>query len=385
MILNQLSDEDLLSNTHGAVHLETEATTNVVRHFKEIYVRDLYLARGFSSMYLMAVEEFGYDSSSALRRTHALELALAVPSVLEKIDQGELCLQSAADIQTFLNKERGAKKPYSSDLKAELVEKCSGLSSRDIQIELAGRNPDVRFHETKKMISKNQIRVTYVTRTTTEEKLERIKALRSHVNPYVSRDELLDYMAERTLDQIDPLRKAERAEKRTAKKARNERPAQAVRLDLHVREEIVSEVGEIHYAVHFGDVWAKGPESAFEPEEDVVEISCVTKLNVAYAAELSSVTALAKQRRRYVSAVSDRAVRKANGDLGCEFKDEQTGRRCSSKHQEQRDHILEFSKGGSNEPENLQIYCAKHNRYRWRTRSRSHVSAEQNRFYWQVT
>jgi hypothetical protein len=134
MILNHLTDEELVSKTHGAVRLETEAATNVVRHFTEIYVRDLYLARGFSSMYLMAVEEFGYDSSSALRRTHALELALAVPSVLDKIDQGKFCLQSAADIQTFLNKERGAKKTYSYEQKATLVEKYSGLSTRDVQI-----------------------------------------------------------------------------------------------------------------------------------------------------------------------------------------------------------------------------------------------------------
>jgi hypothetical protein len=338
MILNQLSDDELFSNTHGAVHFETEATTNVVRHFKEIYVRDLYLARGFSSMYLMAVEEFGYDSSSALRRTHALELALAVPSILEKIDQGELCLQSVANIQTFLNKERGAKKPYSSEQKAALVEKCSGLSTRDVQTELAGRNPDVRFYEMKKMVSKNQLRVTYVTKTTTEEKLERIKALRSHVNPYKNRDELLDFMAERTLDQIDPLRKADRADKRTAKKAESQLPAQAVKMNFKVREDIVSEAGEIQLAIDFCE--------------------------------------LVKPKSRYISAVDDRGVRKGNGDLGCEYNDEKSGRRCSSKHQEQRDHILEFSKGGSNEPSNLRIYCAKHNRYRWKARSISQVRAD---------
>jgi hypothetical protein len=176
MDLTRQSNEELISNTHGAIKNETEATINVVRHFKEIYERDLYLARGFSTMYLMAVEEFGYDSSSALRRTHALELALAVPSVLEKIDRGELCLQSVADIQTFLNRERGAKKIYSPEQKAELVNNCSGLSTRSVQAELAGRNSDVSFCETKKVISKNQIRVTYVTKIATEEKLDRIKS-----------------------------------------------------------------------------------------------------------------------------------------------------------------------------------------------------------------
>jgi hypothetical protein len=355
MILSQLSDDQLISNTHGAIKIETEATTNVVRHFYEIYSRDLYLARSYSSMYLMAMDEFGYDSSSALRRTHALELALAVPSILEKIDQGELCLQSAADIQTFLNKERGDKKIYTSEQKRDLVEVCLGLSTRKVQMELAGRNPEIRFIESKKIISKTQLRVTYVTKIATEEKLERIKTIRSHVNPYISRDELLDYMAERTLDQIDPLRKADRAEKREAKKPKREvgLPAQAVIMRPHVREEIVSEAGEIQLAVDF------------------VEVSAV-----AMAGKFT----LAKPKTRYVSSRTSRLVRETNQIHGCAFVDVQTGRRCGSKHQEQLDHILEFSKGGLNEPGNLQIYCARHNRYRWKMRSKSHVKSKRRAY-----
>jgi 5-methylcytosine-specific restriction endonuclease McrA len=351
MILNHLTDEELVFKTHGAVRLETEATTNVVRHFTEIYVRDLYLARGFSSMYLMAVEEFGYDSSSALRRTHALELALAVPSVLEKIDQGDLCLQSAADIQTFLNKERGAKKAYTPAQKSELVEKCSGLSTRQVQLELASRNPDIGFSESKRIISQNQVRITYVGKMTTEEKLERIKLLRSHVNPFMSRDELLDYMAERTLEQIDPLRKAERADKRAKKNMEIELPAQAVKMGLRTREEIVSEAGEVQLAVDFGS--SDQTSGAAEPSQ-----------------------VLKKPRSRYVSALNDRAVREANQEKGCCYTDQKTGRRCNSKHQEQRDHVFEFSRGGSNESENLQVHCAKHNRFRWSARSKSYFRAE---------
>lgn len=71
MNLKQLSNEDLILNTKKSVEIETLATTNVVRHFVEIVKRELHLAKGFSSMLLMAVEEFGYDTSSALRRTHA--------------------------------------------------------------------------------------------------------------------------------------------------------------------------------------------------------------------------------------------------------------------------------------------------------------------------
>jgi hypothetical protein len=317
------------------------------------------LKRGFSSMYLMAKVEFGYDNSSAIRRTNALELALAVPAVLEKIDRGEMCLQSAADIQSFLNKERGRKKTYSPDQKAELVNTCSGLSCLSVQVELAKRNPEIDFKESKRFVAEDRLKITYTTKVSTEEKLERIKALRSHVNPYMSREELVDYMAELTLDAIDPVRKDQRAETREAKNyaARTVEIRKGEAIDqLSIRDEVVGEAGEIQLAVVFENV----PNSKQETTLTVPHVS-VPKL----------------RRMRRPSAQSDRAIRKANAGTGCVYVDLTTGRRCGSNHQVQRDHLQEYSKGGSSEPENFQILCAKHNRYRWRQRSRSHVRCVQ--------
>ena len=110
MNLKSLSDEALIASAQQTIRIETTATTNVVRHFREIFDRDLYLARGYGSMWMMAVKEFGYDRSSAQRRVNAMELSRVVPAVLEKIDQKKMCLQTAADIQTFLNLERAAKR-----------------------------------------------------------------------------------------------------------------------------------------------------------------------------------------------------------------------------------------------------------------------------------
>ena len=58
-----------------------------------------------------------------------------------------------------------------------------------------------------------------------------------------------------------------------------------------------------------------------------------------------------------------------NGDNGCAYIDAHTGRRCTSKHHVQLDHLKEFSVGDSNEADNLQSLCAQHNRYRWRRRN----------------
>lgn len=59
MNLKSLSDKELVASTQQTIQIETVATTNVVRHFREIFLRDPFLARGYGSMWLMAVKEFG--------------------------------------------------------------------------------------------------------------------------------------------------------------------------------------------------------------------------------------------------------------------------------------------------------------------------------------
>lgn len=49
---------------------------------------------------------------------------------------------------------------------------------------------------------------------------------------------------------------------------------------------------------------------------------------------------------------------------GCAFVDPVTKRRCGETHGLQRDHIIEFARGGNHDAENLRWLCGAHNRYR---------------------
>ena len=51
-------------------------------------------------------------------------------------------------------------------------------------------------------------------------------------------------------------------------------------------------------------------------------------------------------------------------DAQCSYVDPRTGRRCSSRHLLELDHILEKSKGGDHQPDNLRLLCHAHHRWR---------------------
>ncbi|MEK7356231.1 MAG: HNH endonuclease signature motif containing protein, partial [Bdellovibrionota bacterium] len=194
------------------------------------------------------------------------------------------------------------------------------------------------FKESKKFVSKDRLRVTHTIAVSIEDKLDRIKQLRTHVNPYMTREELLDYMAEVTLNAIDPVRRDERVRKREEKKVRKS------------EETLLVPTPELTSAV-------PAQEPPLEFKEEIV----------SEAGEIQLVARL-EERSRYISAAEDRKVREKSQNQGCAYVDPETGRRCESTHQLQRDHIVEYSQGGSNEHENLQLYCSQHNRFRWRHR-----------------
>ncbi|RYZ63525.1 MAG: HNH endonuclease, partial [Proteobacteria bacterium] len=256
-----------------------------------------------------------------------------------------MCLQSAADIQTFLNKERGARRAYTSEEKSALVEQCTGLSTREVQVELVKLNPSIDFSESKKLIAPDRYRITHTVSSELENKLERIKALLSHVNPFMTREELLDYLAELALEKIDPVRKSQRAgkdgtagEKTAAPRGLKVAPSQRAKVDPAKKAKVVPAQEQIHFTE--------------EIVSEYGEIQLVAKLE----------NATVPTRNRYIKAAEDRAAREENANGGCEYVDELSGRRCGSQHQLQRDHIVSYSRGGTNTRENLQMLCAQHNR-----------------------
>ena len=331
MNLNAMTDVELLEKTKAAVQLERDSTTTVIRHFREISDRRLFLPT-YTSMFEMLRQEYLYCAGSAQIRLNAMYLIRDLPAVEAKIESGELSLSVAASVQSFLKIEKKNSRPYSENAKIELVETCLGKSVIEADREFARRNPEIEKRESVRHTSEDRVRVSHSLSVEVEEKLQRIKEIWSHVDPNMSREQLLDRMAEIVLNQVDPVRKAKRIEARKGRAAKLES-------QFHVGEVKTDRINENSF--HMDEVTSdRINESSLHEGETQ------------------------KMRSRYIAAKANHEVHLVNEDKGCSFEDPQTGKRCGSRFQLERDHIFPYSLGGLNTPENLRILCANHNRWR---------------------
>jgi hypothetical protein len=337
-----MTNEELIFKTEIAVKSERRSTSEVVRLFQEISKRKLFLERGFPNLYEMATKHFGYCAGSAMRRINAMRLLQEIPGVEAKIESGELSLSVASEVQSFFYSEAKLERPYSLNAKIELVETCLNKSRRDVERELIRRNPEREKRDVITQISSDRVRVSFSISEELNQKLTRLKELLSHTNP--STEELLDRLAEFSLDKFDPMRKAERARARSqAKKSFSDlESSQASRQRLPPAEGVSEQVP---------------PEVTHAFEKFVLPRPTETGAQPMKAAIIRS---------RYIPSRERHAV--IDHDKGCAYIDGQTGRRCGETKFLERDHIAPYSEGGSNMAENLRWLCSAHNKWRFERR-----------------
>ncbi|RYZ78170.1 MAG: hypothetical protein EOP06_29550, partial [Proteobacteria bacterium] len=209
--LQKLSDAELLFDTREAIKAEREATSIVVKYFREISARELYLKHACSSLFQFATEKLGYCAASAQARINAMELVVALPEVEKKIESGELSLTAAAKVQSFFRAEKKAKKTYTEAEKLAVVQVCLSKSTREVDRELASRNPEVSRVESVKPVGKDSFELRITISEELEAKIRKLKGLLAHSQPTSRTEELLEMLVELGLEKFDPARKAERA------------------------------------------------------------------------------------------------------------------------------------------------------------------------------
>ena len=159
-----LSDDQLLEQTGKLARLDHQVQVVVIDHLCEIDARQLYLRRGYSSPFDYVTRGLGYSAAAAWRRINAMKLCVRIEGVRERLRDGSLTLDAAAQLQAaFERRDRerarearsamagagSAARPYRSapagparpPAQKALVEEAVGKSTRQVMQMLAEVDP----------------------------------------------------------------------------------------------------------------------------------------------------------------------------------------------------------------------------------------------------
>ncbi len=299
-----LSDQQLLSELKSLVQRERELLMEILKFLFEVERRQLFLSRGYPSLFAFCMGELAYSESQAHTRIQAMRLVKSVPEAAEKMESGALSLSVAAAAQSAFRRSQKLELPVSPADKKTILASLSNLSTRNAEQILLERMPAsaVPIEKTKPVTSQ-LTRIEFNADAALMQKLEKLKNLTAHKNYEGQWDTLFSLLADIGLRHLtsDPNKNA---------KLKNSASNDAALLGT-------SQVDG-------------GPQ---------------------------------RNLSRHIPAVVKRHVWNRDGGR-CQYRDPVSGRICSSEHAIQFDHRHKFSEGGDHKPENLRLLCAAHNQWR---------------------
>ena len=413
--VSALSDDRLLERTKELSGIEHHLEVVVIDHLREIQKRRLYLRRGFSSLFDYAVRELGYSDAAAWRRIKAMRLCADVEGVRERLQDGSMTLNAAAQLQNAFDrqerkKERAARSapggvgcgaaaqsqngsapPRSAERKPapvldpearrELVAQASGKSSREVMQLLAEVDPELAPADRVRPLGGGRWELKAVIDDECRRGLERLQGLLSHVDPHLTMGQLMGRLVREGLDRHDPARPPRGRRAAPAKGAEQTSAAKTQAASARGAASAAKQEAGADSAAPSAKVSAQTPAqtpaqpgdeaadrldtSAAKPAGDATSAPKTRRLGRQPATPPRTRTSAAKTGvpgRAIPAAVKREVWRRDRGR--CRYVDRTSGRRCGSQHLLQIDHVVPYASGGAAEPNNLRLLCAAHHRYR---------------------
>jgi hypothetical protein len=135
-LIQALTDEQLLSRLKSAVSREREATAHLIALLVEMDRRRLYLAEGYSSLFVYCTRCLHLSEHAAYGRIEVARAARRFPIVLELLADGSITLTTVSLLASHLTEEN----------QRALLEAARHKSKREVEQQAAALapKPDVR-------------------------------------------------------------------------------------------------------------------------------------------------------------------------------------------------------------------------------------------------
>jgi hypothetical protein len=173
--LRALCDDDLVAGLSELDQAACQVGAAIVAHLVVIKERSIHLARGYSSLVDYCVQWLGCSRDVAYKRSAAVKVAEAHPTVIDSLAAGEMSMSALAVLA-----------PYRDD--AELIRMAMGRSRRQVQKLIAARHPDTDWNRFQRVrpVTEGRSALELTVPDALVELIEHALDLDSHIDP--SRD-----------------------------------------------------------------------------------------------------------------------------------------------------------------------------------------------------
>jgi hypothetical protein len=265
MSITDLSDDELVSRI-SAICLEGHRlTARLLVHLVEVEERRLHLRAACSSMFDFCVRKLGMSEGAAFRRINGARMVRAFPSLLARVERGELCLSTLvllrphlteanvdALVAAVLGKTQRAIEEHLARIapQPDAPSRIVPVPQPEMQGELATdaeRSGATTFVPVPgapsspsriEPLSEERFKVQFTARAELRDKLERARDLMWHRNPNGDLAVVLDAAMDALLEKLEKERlgKATRARRTARSSSKPGRVTTAVRREVFARD-----------------------------------------------------------------------------------------------------------------------------------------------------
>jgi hypothetical protein len=205
MSLKHLSDLELIESTKCALQAARKAEVEVLRHFREIEERRLWIHAG--TLYKYIAKTFHLTNDQIYPRLQTMRIINLLPEVEQKLENGQLNMTNTLKAHQVFSAESKTRN-VSIDEKRSVLDSLENLSTRDAEIVLAGKYPgSCNLPEKVKPVAPNRNLVQFYVDDDTLEEIEKLKARHSHQMPEGRMEDLMKILIRIAKRQPEPRRR----------------------------------------------------------------------------------------------------------------------------------------------------------------------------------
>ena len=277
----------------------------------QVYVEKVHKSVDRPNLYTYAVEEMKLSEGTAYAMAAIAKRCLKIPEIMPALKARKVTANKLSRMLSAMTKDNAR----------ELLEFASRHTTKEVDLRVASINPKAKRRTNVRAVAGNRMRIAMDVSVEEYELICRARELLAAKAGVEIKDVVMTSVRE-LVERRDPVAKAERAKIREFKRStRKPQPA-----DVSVETDVSSHQNR--------------------------------NLVVASAAEPTVKSVVKYFSRTPIPAHARHAVHLRDGGR-CTFIG-QSGHRCESRHALHLHHIIEVSRGGSNEPENLVTICSHH-------------------------